>query len=133
MKIKKSILLGVTALSFGTTVASATTTAQAYSTYRTIPRAIRGYYIGHHRISMITGHRIVYGLPQADAYSYRVTSVTRKGHYYRIHTYLRMPNRINITFKVKHTSRYKLRIDQDHLDKVSKSLYYWYANHGVTG
>ncbi|EHO51641.1 hypothetical protein [Lentilactobacillus kisonensis] len=134
MKIKGSLILGIATLSFGEAMVSGIINAQAYSTYRTIPTSIRGYYISHGHIAMLTGHRIVYGLPQADAYRYTVTSVSRQGHYYRIHTYIKMPNRINITYKIKHISHYKIRIGNANvMNKVSKSHYYWYADHGVTG
>lgn len=133
MKLKRSIILGVTALSFWGAIALTPTTAQAYSTYRSVPRAIRGYYIGNDRISMITGHRIVYGMPQADAYSYKVTRVNRSGHFYHIHAFMYYGQRVNMNFKISHTSKYKIRVGNVHMHKVSKSSYYWYANHGVTG
>lgn len=134
MKLKRSFLLGATALSLGLVATSAPKPAKAYSTYQTIPRSIRGYYIGNRYMAKITGRQLSEGGPQADMYTYKVLHVNRSGHNYRIHTSFTLGNTVYYTLHIRHVSKNKLKFGgMPLLHKVSKSHYYWYANHGITG
>lgn len=134
MNLKQSILLGVSVLSFGGALTFSSTTAHAYTTYRTVPRAIRGYYIGNRYMAKITAHTVSEGSPQADMYAYKVLRVNKSGHNYRIHSKFTLGNTSYFTLKIRHVSKYKLKFKgMPLLHKVSKSHFWWYGNHGITG
>lgn len=134
MKIRRSLLLGITALSFGALTTFKPTTVKAYGTYQATPRSIRGYYIGNRYMAKITRKQISEGRPQADMYTYKVLHVNRSGHNYRIHTTFTLGTTMHFTLHIRHVSKNKLKFGgMPILHKVSKNHYYWYAKHGITG
>ncbi|GHP12703.1 hypothetical protein YK48G_01280 [Lentilactobacillus fungorum] len=85
-------------------------------------------------MAKITRGYVSEGGPQADIYSYKVLRVNQSGHNYRIHSKFTLGNTTYFTLKIRHVSKNKLKFKgMPILHKVSKSHYYWYANHGVTG
>lgn len=129
MKPMKNIILGVAALSLG--LAAQQTTANAYTTYKLVPRAMRGYYISRTGNSAytITQHKIVAAIPQADWYDFHVTSVSYSNHYYHIHTYSDMGKRYYTTFKLHHYAKNKFTADGYVYQKVKASTCSYFLNH----
>lgn len=133
MSIKKSISLVIASASLGLGLVTTMPTQTQASTYHSIPKSLHGYYIGYHRLMVIRSHSFIQGLPQADAYTYHVSKVSKSGHYYHIHSWLKMGSTYHFTLKLSHYAHNKIYVSGSSLHKVSKSHYYWYASHGITG
>lgn len=131
MKLSKYVLLGVTALSLGADLAATQTTASAYTTYKSVPRAMRGYYISQtgNTALTITQHQVVEAIPQADWYTYHVTSVSYSNHYYHIHAYMDMGKRYHFNLKLHHYAKNKLTSGGYTYQKVKASTCSYFLNH----
>lgn len=132
MKTIKSLLLGIATLSFG--MLSPVANAHAYSTFKTIPSTIHGYYIGNHYMAKITSKYLTEGAPQSDMYTYKVSHVNKSGQNYRVHTSYSLGGYTShYNLKIHRISKYKIKLQgMPTLHKVSKSHYSWYAKHGFT-
>lgn len=131
MKIKSYVSMGVAALSLGVGLAATHTTANAYTTYKSVPRAMRGYYISRpgNLALTITQHSIMTAIPQADFYKYHVTSVSYSKHYYHIHAYINYGRKIRTVFKLHHYSKYRLTSDGYKYSKVKAKTISYFLNH----
>lgn len=131
MKIKSYVSMGVAALSLGVGLAATHTTANAYTTYKSVPRAMRGYYISRpgNTALTITRHKVVEAIPQADWYNYHVTSVSYSKHYYHIHSYMDMGKRYHFNLKLHHYAKNKLTTGGYTYHKVKASTCSYFLNH----
>lgn len=127
MKFKHYIVAGLTALSFGMIVDTSPASAK---TYRSVPHAIKGYYISKsaHEALAISKKHVIEAYPWADAYSYRVTRVKRSGHKYHIRGYMRMGGKYYATFKIKKHAHHRITAGRYSFKKVSKHSYYKFLN-----
>ncbi|MCV3739879.1 hypothetical protein OF387_01430 [Lentilactobacillus hilgardii] len=133
MSIKKSVSLLIATASLGLGIVATAHTQTQAATYHSIPKSLHGYYIGYHRLMVIRSHTIAQGKPQADVDTSHVTKVSRSGHYYRFHCWISLGTVTHFTVKLSHYGHNKIYVSGSSLHKVSKSRYYWYANHGITG
>lgn len=131
MNTKKCVLLGIAALSFSTGLIVNQTNAEAYTKYKSIPHALRGYYISYRANDSlrISQHMVVGGSPLADSYSYHVTKVNYSHHIYHIHSYMELGSRSYYTLKLNHYSKNKIRMGNGYYKKVSKAKYHYFLNH----
>ncbi|MCH5463230.1 hypothetical protein HC026_12070 [Lactobacillus sp. LC28-10] len=131
MNAKQCVLTGLIGLSFGVGFAATQTKAEAYSTYKSIPHALRGYYISYRDNDSlkISQHMVVGGSPLADSYSYHVTKVNYSHHIYHIHSYMELGSRSYYTLKLNHYAKAKIKSGNAHYQKVSKARYYYFLNH----
>lgn len=131
MKLKNIVIASVATLSFGAALTMTSKSVSAYSSYKSIPTAIRGYYIskpGNDSLK-ITKHAIVSGSPLADSYFYRVTKVNRSGHKYHVHAHITLGNTTYFTMKLSHYKKNKIYSAGYTYTKTSKAKYHYFSNH----
>lgn len=124
-----AIVTASVSLGFGMLVSQEN--ASAFTTYHSIPRALRGYYISRpaNDSLKITQHQIVEGSPLADSYSYRVTKVNYSKHHYHVHSYIDLGGRSYFTLKLNHYAKNKIQSGHAKFNKVKKTTYSYFLNH----
>lgn len=131
MKLNKCVLLGITTLSFGTGLAVTQTNAEAYTSYKSIPHAIRGYYISRpgNQALILTRHHVRNSIPQSDSYVSNVTSVNYSNHNYHIHSYENLGKIYRGTDKLHFYAKGKFTFDGYAYHKVKASTCGYFLNH----
>lgn len=130
MKINRYIVTSLVFLSSIGAFAFNAPKTYAYTTYKTVPKSIRGYYISKTaRDSLaISKHYVKEGSPFADMYSYHVTKVNYSKKYYNIHSYIVLGNKAYFTLKFKHYAKNRLSSNGYSFQKVSKTTYRKFLN-----
>lgn len=131
MNLSKYIIGFVALLTFGIVLTTNSVSAEAYASYKSVPRAIRGYYISESANDSlkITQHAVTDGSPLADSYFYRVTKVNYSRHVYHIHSYIDLGGRSYFTLRVTHYAKNKLKSGSAYFHKVSYARYHYFLNH----
>lgn len=131
MKLTKFVLVGIGMVSFGLSMQTNVTDASAYTTYRSIPRAIRGYYISPSANDSlkITQHRVAEAWPLADMNTYSVTKVNYTRHKYHVHCYIDLGGKIYFTLRLNHYAKNKIKSGSGYFYKVSKASYHYFLTH----
>lgn len=131
LKINRFAMMGLSIVSLGASLATSQLKAEAYTTYHSVPHALRGYYISEsaNDSMKITQHMVVDGSPLADSYHYHVRKVNYSNHIYHLHSYIDLGGRTYFTLKINHYARTKIKSGSAYYHRVSKAKYYHFLNH----
>jgi len=128
MKFSKNWLLVFSAI-----IGLSTTSGALASS--SVPKSLRGYYIGSHKLLILSKKMVTGGAPQSDTYGNTVTHVYKSKGYYYIRSYIKMDKTYWGTLKLKKVGYRKISCKDGFykgaiLHKVTKKQYFHYAYYG---